>query len=189
MGTVTSEIAGAVRDTAHRLERFGHTVEEGGVPDADVSEFLPLWQRLIAVAPVLTPYLLQPVTRWLHGPGKSVRAADVKVLHERLQRRVVEWFGDADVWLTPTVPVPPPRIGAWRDLPPDEAFAQAAVLGAFTAAFNISGQPAVSVPAGRSAAGHPIGIQLAGPAFGEGTLLALARQLEQDRPWQRRAPT
>jgi len=183
------EIAEATRAVASRLSDLGHSVEEGTVPDGDVSEFLPLWQRLIALAPVLRPSLLQPVTRWLYTAGKSLHRADVLAVQRDLSRRVQEWFGDADLCLTPTVPVPPPRVGAWVGLPPEEAFRRAAELGAFTAIFNVSGQPAASVPAAISRAGHPIGVQLAGRPLAEGVVLAVARQLEEAAPWRgRQAP-
>jgi Asp-tRNA(Asn)/Glu-tRNA(Gln) amidotransferase A subunit family amidase len=62
-------------------------------------------------------------------------------------------------------------------------FAEASKLGVFTAPFNISGQPAASVPAGRSAKGHPIGVQIAGRPLADGLVLALARQVEAAMPW------
>ena len=85
--------------------------------------------------------------------------------------------------------VAPPVIGAWRDLAPDQAFAQAAELGAFTALFNVSGQPAASVPAGLSAAGWPIGVQLAGRLLADGVVLAVSRQLEEAIPWAAHRPS
>jgi len=58
-------------------------------------------------------------------------------------------------------------------------FRAAAPIGAFTAPYNVSGQPAASVPAGRSSAGLPIGVQIVGPMQGDRTVLALATALEQ----------
>jgi amidase len=102
---------------------------------------------------------------------------------------VLAQFGDVDAWLTPTVAVPPPRIGAWRHLAPPDVFAEASKLGVFTAPFNLSGQPAASVPAGRSRAGRPIGLQIAGRPLADGLVLAIARQLEQAMPWADERPT
>ncbi|MGH7736034.1 MAG: amidase family protein, partial [Gemmatimonadales bacterium] len=80
-------------------------------------------------------------------------------------------------------------IGAWRGLPPERAFEKAAELGAFTAVFNLSGQPAASVPAAVSRGGHPIGVQIAGRMHDEGLVLAVAKQLEKAMPWAaRKAP-
>ena len=58
----------------------------------------------------------------------------------------------------------------------------------FTPLMNLTGFPAISVPAGQSSEGLPIGVQLAAPRGGEGLLLSLARQLETLQPWPRHAP-
>jgi Asp-tRNA(Asn)/Glu-tRNA(Gln) amidotransferase A subunit family amidase len=58
----------------------------------------------------------------------------------------------------------------------------------FTAMFNMSGHPAMSVPLHRSAEGLPIGAQFAAPFGGEARLIALAAQLEQAAPWKDRRP-
>jgi Asp-tRNA(Asn)/Glu-tRNA(Gln) amidotransferase A subunit family amidase len=97
-------------------------------------------------------------------------------------------FGDADAWISPTVPVAPPRVGAWRGLPPEQVFAQATKLGIFTAPFNLSGQPAASVPAGMSREGHPIGVQIAGKPLADALVLAIAYQIEREAPWAHLRP-
>lgn len=186
LGETHPEIALAVQRTATLLEGLGHSVEEGSTPEGEVSGFLPIWQKLVAMAPVLRPSVLQPVTRWLYLAGKQLRAADVEALRRELDDRVRAWFGDVDLWVTPTVPVLPPAIHAFRDLPPEEAFHRAAHLGAFTAGFNITGQPAVNVPAGVSEEGLPIGVQLAGRPLGDATVLAVSKQLEDAAPWAMR---
>ncbi len=85
--------------------------------------------------------------------------------------------------------MPAPRVGTFAGRPPDEAFADAARLGAFTAAFNMTGQPAASVPLGLTRAGLPMGLQIAGRPNAEDAVLALSRQLEEAAPWRdRRAP-
>jgi amidase len=88
----------------------------------------------------------------------------------------------------PSVALPPPRIGAFRDLPPAEAFAAAARLGAFTAISNLTGLPAASLPMGRTAAGLPMGLQIVGGPFAERDVLALSWELEDAMPWERIAP-
>jgi amidase len=179
------EIAAAVERAAMALEKLGHTVQEDALelPKGAIDEFLPVWQATAASAPVHDWALTQPVTRWLGEAGKRVDPALVERMTVKLMAAVLDRFGDADAWITPTVAVPPPRIGAWRDLPPPEVFAEATKLGVFTAPFNVSGQPAASVPAGRSKNGHPIGVQIAGRPLADGLVLALARQLERVIPW------
>ena len=72
-------------------------------------------------------------------------------------------------------------MGAFAGLPPAQGFGEAAKLGAFTAPFNVTGLPAVSVPLGVSISGLPIGVQVAGRPFADGLVLAVARLLEVER--------
>ncbi len=147
-----------------------------------------MWQRIAALAPVHDWSLTQPVTRWLAEQGANVSDAEVLRLTSKLSADVLAWFGDVDIWLTPTVAVAPPKIGAWKGLAPPDVFAEAAKLGVYTAPFNVSGQPAASVPAGLSRAGLPIGVQLAGRSLEDGTVLAVARQIEEAAPWRGMKP-
>ncbi len=189
IGPVHPEVVAAVEEVAACLRGLGHQVEPQPILRAELEDFLPIWQRMLATVPVLYEGWLQPITRWLRAEGRKYGYREALALRDRLARRVLDWFGDYDLWLFPSVAVPPPKIGAWRHLPPAEGFRAAAALGAFTAAFNVSGQPAASLPAGVSAEGWPIGAQLVGRPSGDGTLLALCRQLEEARPWVgRRAP-
>ncbi len=86
----------------------------------------------------------------------------------------------------PTLTQPPYRIGHFAD--PDKAMSEALDWIAFTQPYNCTGQPAVSLPAGMSSAGLPIGVQLVGPPRGELLLLAAAAQLEEAMPWRDRRP-
>ena len=182
------EVLAAVRRTARLLERMGHTVEEGRLPEGSVDDFLPLWQRLIGGIPLMRWRHAQPVTRWLREGSRGLCNADVDALQERLVDRFAPELDTADLWLTPTVAVNPPRVGAWSSLPPADAFAEAAKLAAFTAMVNLVGLPAASLPAGLTSAGLPIGIQLIGAMFREQDLLAVSWDLEAAQPWRRLAP-
>ena len=178
----------ALRHTARILERLGHSVEEGSLPESGLGEFLPVWQRLIGGIPLMRWSRGQPVTRWLREGAKRLRRREVDALEDRLVDRFAPEFGTADLWLTPTVAVAPPLVGAWSGLPPEEAFAQAANLAAFTAVVNLVGLPAVSVPAGISPAGLPIGVQIIGDMFREEDLLAVSWDLEEAMAWRPLAP-
>jgi amidase len=180
------EIAAAVARVANVVAGLGHDVDEGVMMAGSIDEFLPAWQRLVADAPVHDWSLVQPVTRWLGEVGRRLRTEDVARALAKTSREVLAWFGDADVWLTPTVASPPPRIGALRGLAPRDAFYEAAKLGVYTAPFNVSGQPAASVPAGLTAEGHPMGVQVVGRPHADATVLALAKQLEDAMPWRGR---
>ncbi len=179
------EIGAAVERVAELLSRQGHTIETTTLemPEGIVDEFLPLWQATTATAPIADWSVTQPVTRWLGEQGRHVPPSEVQRIIDKVAAIVLGQFGDADVWLTPTVAVAPPRIGAWRGLSPRDAFFAAADLGVFTAPFNVSGQPAATVPAGRSRRGHPIGVQIAGRPLADGLVLGLARQIERAMPW------
>jgi Asp-tRNA(Asn)/Glu-tRNA(Gln) amidotransferase A subunit family amidase len=187
IGDTHPEHADATLAVVKLLEAAGHHVEQGPDFVLVLDDFLPLWQVLIAAAPLLRSKM-QPVTRWLVDGAKHVDRRSLGALHDRLARTVDETFGDVDIWVTPAVPVPPPRIGEHGALPPAETFERVAVLGGFTAPFNLTGQPAASIPAGFSRAGLPIGVQIVGRRGEDGLVLALAKQLEQLQPTAARRP-
>jgi len=106
----------------------------------------------------------------------------------QVRARFRAFFDDIDVLVTPTLARPSVRAdgwiaGGWR------ASVQTAVSFApFTGAWNAAGVPALTIPAGRSADGLPIGVQLVGPPGTETRLLALAQAVESAMPWPRHAP-
>jgi amidase len=97
--------------------------------------------------------------------------------------RIGALWNEVDVLLTPTMAALPLRVGqldgrgAWWTLLADTQFT------VYTSPFNATGQPAVSVPGGFARNGLPLGVQLVGRANDEATLLALAGQIEAERPW------
>lgn len=189
LATTHPEIAAAVDNALKQLAALGHDVEEGETPAGSLEEFLPLWQHLVAQFPLARWDRAQPITRWLAEPGRKLRGRDVRALHERISARLLPVLEAPDLWITPTVPQPAPKIAAFEGRPPAEAFADAAQYGAFTAAFNITGQPAASVPIGLTRDGLPIGMQIAGRRFADADVLQVSRQLEEAMPWRtRRAP-
>ena len=172
----------AAEAAARVLADAGHIVEEGPITAGTVDEFIPLYQNQLARVPRARLDRLQPATRWLVEHGRQVSHAQARRIFLDLSRRVHAWVGDADVVITPTVVGPPPAIGAWQRLDGEAAFRAAAVYGAFTAVFNLSGQPAASVPVGLSPEGFPIGVQVVGRASRDDWVLAISRQLEQAFP-------
>ncbi len=184
--SVDPEIASAVTAVARLLESLGHRIEPLDPPAGSLDEFLPVYQRLAANPPALSERGFQPVTRWLRDAGKRLTAADAIAANQALSARLLAWFGDLDLCLSPTVGRPPPRIGDWSHLPAEAQFRAAAELGGFTAAFNITGQPSASLPAAVSAAGLPIGAMLTGRRGADVTLLRVCHQLEEALAWHRR---
>ena len=112
----------------------------------------------------------------------------------RVSRSVAPFFASADVLVTPTVGrIAQPigfldanRASGWTaDEWTDAVFGHAP----FTALFNMTGQPAISLPLGTDSRGYPIGIQLVAAWGREDILYRLASQLEQASPWSARRPS
>jgi amidase len=108
-------------------------------------------------------------------------------------RAIGTFFADADVLLLPSVARTPWKLGELdqNDASLDhDAWVRKLfdVYAPFTAMFNITGQPAISLPLAWSAEGLPVGVQLVGRFSDEATLLRLASQLEQSFPWADRIP-
>lgn len=184
------EVREAIMATARLLESLGHKVEETALPEhTDIEDFLPLWKRLIADFPLMRWSLAQPITRWLREGGVMLKTKEVHARHLELEKLFLDWFSGTDLWLTPTVPVLPPRVGQYSQQGEIEpTFKKIAEIAAFTAFCNVTGQPAISLPAGHSRSGLPIGAHLVGPVQGEALLLQVAREIEEHRPWPRIAP-
>ena len=167
----------AVHEAARTLEQMGHTVSEAPRIVGELDRFLPLMARMIARVPLL-PIMersLEPTTRWLRAQGRGVTLGDVRAIADSLTRDVDAFMGDADLVITPTVAQPPPHVGAFAQLDGETTFRTAAALGAYTAPFNVSGQPAISLP--WRSAGLPIGVQLVGRRGTDHQLLAVATML------------
>jgi amidase len=109
----------------------------------------------------------------------------------RMSRRILGFWSDHDVLITPTLAKPPIEIGALRPAegePPIQMLINSAGWVPFTPVFNVTGQPGISLPLHQSSGGLPIGVQFVGAPAAEATLIALAAQLEQARPWADRQP-
>jgi amidase len=176
----------AVLAAAGALRAEGHQVEFGEAPHGDIDDFLPIWQHLFAQISIVRWARAEPVTRWLGEAGRGLRKGDVRARQAELTARWSGWVDDVDVLLTPTVAIPPPPIGAVDPADGEAFFRAVAPLGAMTAPFNITGHPALSVPAGVHPLGTPIGAQLVGPRGTEATLFSVARTLETAFPIRHR---
>jgi amidase len=108
----------------------------------------------------------------------------------RVNRQILGLFEEFDVYLTPVMGTPPPRIGHIDPvkLQTRELYRRQADAFPFTPPFNFTGQPAMSVPLAWSSDGLPLGMQFVGRYADEATLFRLAGQLEQARPWIDRKP-
>ena len=104
---------------------------------------------------------------------------------DRLRRSIDEVFTEVDFVVTPTTPVPPITIEEALNMSPDPA---GELWLRNTRPFNAYGVPTISVPCGFTRAGLPIGLQIAGPNFGEANLLSFAYAYEQLTDWHRHVP-
>jgi amidase len=197
----------AVHSAAKLLESLGHQVtptaaaalDAPGLFDAmppllaaAIAWELDSWsQRLGEQIPISA---LEPMNAMLAEAGRTVTAVQWLTgitASQRWARGVVAlWEQEFDILLTPTMPTPPAMLGelAPDNKPPADIAAGVAMTAAFTAPFNITGQPAISLPLHWNAAGLPIGVQLVAAPNREDVLIRLAAQLERAAPWSTRRP-
>jgi amidase len=201
-------VAAAARDAAGLLESLGHTVEEShptGFEELDVIDtFLTRWmagqaaaldQLQMVVGKEIGPTDVEPLTWALAEEGRRRTAAQYIAAvgqHHMISRMIAAWFESGfDLLLTPTLGEPPPPLGSFDDsgADPVAALMRGAQTATFVATFNVTGQPAISLPLHWSDDGLPIGVQLVAGFGEEDLLLRTAAQLEEARPWADRVPT
>jgi amidase len=210
---VDAECVAAATGTARMLEDLGHLVEATspealGRPEWAVN-FITVWAVGAAMSVEkwnarlgrrLTAADVETLTWALVEMGTSVSAVRLLSAQSWLQQAsrdlVTWWTPDAsggmafDLLVTPTLAEPPPMLGSFSS-PPDNPLAGLFRAGAFcpfTPPFNVSGQPAISLPLHQSAAGLPVGVQLVAAPGREDVLIRVAAQLEAAMPWSGRRP-
>jgi amidase len=200
------EVQQAVRDTAELLESLGHSVEEARPrvdPERYVENFVKVWigevgEELHKLEELLGRPLdrdrIEPLTRQMAEIADAMSATDYLVALDYLRRaarQIIRFWDDRDVLITPTLTRPAIEIGSLEPGPGEEPVTMlmnSAGWVPFTPVWNVTGQPAISLPLAQSGAGLPIGVQLIGAPAAEETLLSVAAQLEQARPWADRRP-
>ncbi len=183
------EHVAAVQDVAARLERLGHRVAEvdPAYPRADaafVPQFLGGVRREAGL--VEHPRLLERRTRQTVRLGSWVTPRVVEWAMrqgERIGARANQVFERCDVLLTPTIAPRPPEVGVLDGSGTVRAALKAMPMIAYTALWNVSGNPAAAVPAGVAGDGLPLSVQLVGRPGDETTLLSLSSQLEREIGW------
>jgi amidase len=195
----------AVESTAKLCEELGHTVEEAA-PQFDGrafgESFLVLWSavagRAVKTAKRLsggkiTVEAFEPWTQKLVEMDAKYAPSDLSLVWTGIAQQanlaMVKFLTKYDVLLTPTLGRPPVKIGELdQSLPVDKLIPWLNAYVPFTPLANATGQPAMSVPLYWNADGLPIGSHFFGRHTDEVTLLRLAAQLEQARPWTKRRP-
>ncbi len=199
---IDPECSKATVEAAKLCEALGHVVEEAE-PDFDVEVmergFAAVFQAntMVNIArktggKLPDPGMVEPLTRAIAERGQSMHAGDYIAQLQNLQRetrRIAAFFERYDVWLTPTLATPPPNIGEYdSDITDVELWMQRLMAFIpFTYLFNVTGQPAMSLPFSQTPDGLPVGCHFAGRYGDEFTLFALAGQIERARPWRKLA--
>ncbi|HEU4976830.1 MAG TPA: amidase [Baekduia sp.] len=197
--------AAAAREAAELLASLGHEVVEATPPWRDPETFrvfTVLWAGLIGTSVgglaaragrEPEPGELEPLSMELYRKGRETDAVAYLLAQARLQglaRRIVGFFAEHDVVLTPSLAQRPLPIGALDPCSADpwDDFRRSGQFMPFTAIVNVTGQPAIALPLQHGDDGLPLAVQLIGRPEDEATLLALGAQLEAARPWADRRP-
>jgi amidase len=203
---VDPEVQQAVRDAVQLLDELGHDVQEAQ-PEVDsehyAENFVKVWvggtgEELHTLSELRGEPIgddgIEPLTRQMRDVANSMNATDYLIALDylrRISRAVASWWNDYDILVTPTLAKPAIEIGALNPGPGEEPILQlmnSANWVPFTPVWNVTGQPAMSLPLAQSGGGLPIGVQFIGALGDEEMLLSLAAQLEQARPWADRRP-
>lgn len=202
-GAVAPECRQAFDEAVALLQELGHSVE----PAAPQADWPALDEAFYTVMAVQTEVVME-----LRAAGRPFRAEDfegvtwalaehgrrqsaatylrsVQAFH-RAGRAVAPFFERYDALLTPTLAALPPKLGALSTDTTDGAGFLRSTFGfaPFTKLFNVTGQPAMSLPLHWTAQGLPVGVQIVGRYGAEDMLFRLASQLESARPWANRLP-
>ncbi|WP_433256236.1 amidase [Streptosporangium sp. CA-135522] len=199
---VDGQVAAAAIRTGHVLEQMGHIITDASpvldweaVLQSTVAEAVTIASLLLMAPRQPDPAKLEAVTRRLLQVAREYSALDLLAAfgaQNRVTRSVGAFFTDYDLLITPTLGRLPAPHGTLRyDDPAHTLMSWLQSIfdyGPFTMVFNISGQPAISLPLGRSDSGLPIGVQIIAPYGREDLLFQVATQLEQAMPWKHQIP-
>ncbi len=191
---LSADQLGAWEGTASLLSELGHEVIERDPPYRTASfQFLQLWLRGIYedTLEVPEPDKLEPTTRQAAALGRRFvsdrRAERLRLAAKATAARMLELWEDVDVLMTPGLATTAiPAEGGYGT-----SFTKAFNLSAYTPwtpPFNVTGQPAMTIPAGLGSDGLPLSVQLVGRLGGEETLYSLGGHIETARPWADQRP-
>jgi amidase len=194
----------AVASTARLLESLGHHVEQSAPAAMFEQEFIAHFKTIIAADAEATFQAfemllgrpigedeIEPRNAEYRRSGKALDA--VAYLGSRMwlgmwARRMAGWWEDYDLLLSPTLGAPPPELGWFTAAGPQQEDERITSFIPYTAQFNMTGQPAVSLPLHSTPEGLPVGVQLVAAYGREDLLIRVASQLEEAAPWSGRHP-
>jgi amidase len=198
--------AAAVAATAEHLQAAGHVVEQAWPQALDNPD------ESASYVPVFGAGIARDIDRWSQRLGSTINQEDVEPItwmlaetgraqsvvqylaaiehYQRHARNLASWWNDGfDLLLTPTMADPPPELGrVSADAPLESTFALMGRMACYVIPWDITGQPAISLPLHAGDAGLPIGIQLVAAYGREDLLIRVAAALERAVPWHDRRP-
>lgn len=181
-----AEIELAINEAIEVIRRMSSRVIEVDLPSIPTAVQAPEVYAVHKNYYANSPELYRP---WMRERLAQAASADTaayvtdRFALERVRRTVNDVFAKVDLLITPTTPVPPITIEAASNMSPAPA---SEIWLRNTRPFNAYGLPTISIPGGFTSAGLPIGLQIAGPRFGEGRVLAFAHAFEQSTDWHKR---
>ncbi|WP_017299999.1 amidase [Nodosilinea nodulosa] len=193
IGEVDPVCRQAIYDTVRQVEDLGHTAEEVTFPNLEdlIEPFVVVWESVLTEVGV--PWIvMEKMNRWLYWRAWRINSGAYLQAVAKLQqvaRRIVQFCHPYDVLILPVYMHQAIKVGAWKGLRSPKILDNVINWVAPCPPFNASGQPALAIPTGFAPSGVPVGVQLVGRPADEATLLALATQLEQARPWSHQRPT
>jgi amidase len=189
----------AVAGAARLLESLGHHVEQSAPAAMFEQEFAGHFNTIIAadteatfqafemlLGRPITGEEIEPRNAGYRQAGKALGAVaylDSRAWLGMWARRMAHWWDENDLLITPTVGAPPPELGWFTADGPGAEGRRIASFIPYTAQFNMTGQPAISLPLHRTPDGLPVGVQLVAAYGREDVLIRVASQLEQAAPW------
>jgi amidase len=199
------EVVRAVHETAHLLADLGHRVEIDAIP------FIDGWDGLMSMGVVIATWVGREVDQWSERLGRTVeldelepntatmvetaRSLGAKDYVAAIQamntycRRATAWNASFDLLLMPVAPWPAPPLGAMGPLvSEDHPVYDRRGPCVFALPFDVTGEPAASLPMHWTPDGLPVGVQVVAPYGREDLVFRVAAQLEQARPWADRHP-
>ena len=195
-GPVNPQVRSVAEQAAAQCSGLGHQVQHDR-PDIDAQVFrdahgilalshvaATIDERLQVLGRELRDDDVEKVTFRNYHAGYAMTGAQYAWAQNRVREEgltLARFFDRYDVLMTPTMAILPPLLGALDMMTEDDATYLEILYGmiAFTALFNDTGLPAISVPLGWSESGLPVGVQCVAPMGGEAVLLSLAGQLER----------
>jgi amidase len=203
---VDEEAVRGLRVAAEILAALGHHVEEAGPalpPPETLNTFISAFGPAVALGVDFGTRLagrdpeedeIEPLSRALWERAKatpSIAYLGAVAQMQAMARSIVAFFADYDLLVTPSLAERPLPIGECNGLGADPMadLNRSGYFTPYTSLFNITGQPAISVPVGFGADGLPTGVQIAGKPLCEDTLLQVAAQLEAAHPWAHERPS